>query len=840
MMRRVFLALVLALALPVIAFAQATGPDYAAWEKLAEHSTTVLEQAQEENTLITDEALSQLRSQVVKWRNQFEAAQGLNADQIETVKNQITALGPAPAEGATEDEAIAKRRAELNETLAKLQAPGIAATEGASHADGVIRNIDRLVRERQADKLLRLSPSAANPVNWPAAVSLFRWMGAWIYDETVWRFSRPFNWETLRNNAPLIVTLVLMAGLLLSRGSYWMGRISRWLLTKTKMRGRELVSALVSLGQVALPVLGAVMLAEALSRTALFGPILMQLFKFAPVVLLTILFANWLGRKIFPAQIDDRSSMALSDERRAEARFHALMMGVALGLQQVLLNWVAPRAQDYLGGSGTIGAEKAQEVALRADTALSVLEAPLLVFAGILLFRVGQLLRHYRAASREGDEEAAFRDKLLHLIGTASIVIAVLAPTLGVIGYIAAANALIWPAILTLGVFALITVLQRLIVDLYALLTRRDEGEPEALVPVMGLLLLSFGALPVLALIWGARVEDLKELWTHFQSGFAIGGVQISPGIFVTFAVVFVLGFMFTRLLQSGLRSSVLPKTRIDKGGQNAILSGVGYLGIFLSALIAISTAGIDLSSLAIVAGALSVGIGFGLQTIVQNFVSGIILLIERPISEGDLIEVNGQMGTVRAISVRSTRIETLDRYDLIVPNGDLIAGQVTNLTRGNVMGRLVLPVGVAYGTDTRRVAEILREIAENQPTVMMNPAPQVLFVGFGADSLDFEMRVILSDVNFRVQVQTEINHQIAERFAAEGIEIPFAQRDIWIRNPEALVPGHKPAADMPVAADEPEASSETPAEAPISETTEPAAPVRLSDNDGSEEGDDQ
>ena len=835
MIRRLLLGLLLALALPVLTLAQ-TAPDYAAWEKLAEHSTVVLEQAQEENTLITDEALSQLRSQVVKWRNQFEEAQSLNADQIETVKNQITALGPAPAEGATEDEAIAKRRAELNDTLAKLQAPGIAATEAASHADGVIRNIDREVRERQADKLLRLSPSAANPVNWPAAVSMFRWMGAWIYDETVWRFSRPFNWETLRNNAPLIVTLVLMAGLLLARGSYWMGRISRWLLTKTQMRGRELASALVSLGQVILPVLGAVMLAEAAGKTALFGPILMQLFRFAPVVLLTVLFANWLGRKIFSPQAEDRNAMTLSDERRAEARFHVLMLGLAMGLQQLLTTWIAPRAQDYLGGSGTIAAEKAQEVALRADTALSVLAAPLLIFAGMLLFRVGQLLRHYHAANREGDEEAAFRDKLLHLIGTAAIVIAVVSPTLGVIGYVSAANAMMWPAILTLGVFALISVLHRLIIELYALVMRRDATEPDALVPVVALMLLSLGALPVLALIWGARVEDLRELWSHFQSGFAIGGVQISPGIFMTFAVVFVLGFMLTRLVQGGLRSSVLPKTRIDKGGQNAILSGVGYIGIFLSALIAISTAGIDLSSLAIVAGALSVGIGFGLQTIVQNFVSGIILLIERPISEGDLIEVNVQMGTVRAISVRSTRIETLDRYDLIVPNGDLIAGQVTNLTRGNVMGRLVLPVGVAYGTDTRRVAEILREIAENQPTVMMNPAPQVLFVGFGADSLDFEIRVILSDVNFRVPVQTEINHQIAERFAAEGIEIPFAQRDIWIRNPEALVPGHKPVPAKPVDADEPEAATE----APMSEAAEPAAPVRLSDNDGSEEGDDQ
>jgi potassium efflux system protein len=460
--------------------------------------------------------------------------------------------------------------------------------------------------------------------------------------------------------------------------------------------------------------------------------------------------------------------------RAAAARRIAVSIGLAVGLALVMetltdLDQVAPAAH-------------------------GVFQLPVYLLMAYLYWRAARLLKS-DVPDRASDEQPGFAVRALNLTANVLVILAVVGPALAAIGYVNAAETVMVPAALSLALVGVLLALQPVVRDLYAVVLRvTPEDAGEALVPVLVNFILVFAALPIFALIWGARPEELDEIYTRFWEGLSLGEARITPSSILAVAVIFGLGFLATRLLQGALKSTVLPRTRLDAGARTALISGVGYLGIGLAAVIAVTAGGIDLTALGVLIGALSVGIGFGLQNVVNNFVSGIILLIERPISEGDWIEVNGNMGIVKDISVRSTRIETFDRTDVIVPNADFISGTVTNWTRGNTVGRAVVKVGVAYGTDTRRVQEILSEIAREHPVVAAFPEPGVDFLGFGADSLDFRIRVILRDVNQILAVQTEIHHRIAERFAEEGIEIPFAQRDVWIRNPEALSPVRAPA----------------------------------------------
>ena len=764
LVRATLAGLVIWIAVATSAVAQsATVETNTFWQNVATRAEAAVDAGTETNAVYET-----LRSRLVSFRREFDQARSANSDRIDALRNQIEALGPVPDEGEVEGAGIVNRRADLQKTLAEIQAPDQAAQEAYTRADGLIVGIDRIIRERQKERLLKIGPSPLNPVAWPTATEEFgQALAGLAAERRVFADARLM--AQARENLPIVLVLLAIAIVLISRGRSW----AAWLGEEMRNlggRGTGVWDFVVSLLRIILPLAGLYALTKALFATGLVGlrwtEILDQLTFWGAI----ILGFRWLAERLF-SKNNDQTVLTLQPEHQSEARFYATLLAVL---------FVARNFLEQLNAQASI-----------SDASQVVIGFPVELATGLVLFRFGYLLRQTMsgtdASGAASTSLASGLARVLVLIGLAVQVAAVVAPVMGAIGYAAVGSLLLYPTVLSLGVLGCVLALQRFGADLFGWISGRgNEGRDSLFVVLINFLLLLF-SVPVLALIWGARTADLTELWAEFLQGFQIGDARISPTDFVIFAAVFSIGYLLTRFIQSALKTTVLPKTRIDTGGQNALVAGTGYVGIFLAALIAITTAGIDLSSIAIVAGALSVGIGFGLQNIVSNFVSGIILLIERPISEGDWIEVGGQHGYVRDISVRSTRIETFDRSDVIVPNSDLVSGTVTNFTHGNTVGRVIVPVGVAYGTDTRLVETILQEIAESHPMVLMNPKPSVVFQSFGASSLDFEIRAILRDVNWVLSVKSDLNHKIAERFVAEGIEIPFPQQDLWLRNADAL-----------------------------------------------------
>ena len=265
--------------------------------------------------------------------------------------------------------------------------------------------------------------------------------------------------------------------------------------------------------------------------------------------------------------------------------------------------------------------------------------------------------------------------------------------------------------------------------------------------------------------------------------GFSIGKFTISPSAILGAILVLIIGVAATRAIQGWLESRFLPETNLDFGVRSSIRTGVGYIGIILAVFIALSYVGLNLQNIAIVAGALSVGIGFGLQSIINNFVSGLILLVERPIKVGDRIEVGARMGVVKRINVRATEIATYDNVSVIVPNADLISGQVVNWMHGSYTARLSVKVGTSYNADPDHVIAVLLDIAGNHPRTMKSPAPFANLGNFGADALEFTVFFHVANIGADGGVADEIRLEILRRFRKEGIEMPFAQRDLHIRD---------------------------------------------------------
>jgi potassium efflux system protein len=293
------------------------------------------------------------------------------------------------------------------------------------------------------------------------------------------------------------------------------------------------------------------------------------------------------------------------------------------------------------------------------------------------------------------------------------------------------------------------------------------------------------GATVVIVMIlitWGLPSAVLDQARDLAVRGVNFGGFTLSLVNIGLAGGAFVVLLAMIRVFRRFLAERVLVQTRLELGVRDALVTGVSYVGYILAGLITCAVLGLNLGNIALIFGALSVGIGFGLQHVVSNFVSGLILLVQRPIKTGDWIVVGDQQGYVRRISVISTEIQTFDAAAVIVPNSTMLSNQVINWHLHNKLGRVIINVGVSYDADPEQVRKVLLACAEQNRDLLRRPAPQVLFRNFGDSSLDFELRFFLREIDELLRVSSDLRFAIKKAFAEAGIEIPYPQRDIHIR----------------------------------------------------------
>ncbi|HEY9850492.1 MAG TPA: mechanosensitive ion channel domain-containing protein [Leptolyngbyaceae cyanobacterium] len=285
--------------------------------------------------------------------------------------------------------------------------------------------------------------------------------------------------------------------------------------------------------------------------------------------------------------------------------------------------------------------------------------------------------------------------------------------------------------------------------------------------------------------------DFLSQSWEYLHqvitSPIKIGeaAISISSVIKLIFSLLLVL--FICRILKQFLKEQVLARMRIDRGNREAISTiisyGVGTLGF----LVVLQLSGFNIASLAVIAGGLGVGIGFGLQDVTKNFVSGVTLLIERKLKVGDFVEFDGMTGYIKEISIRSTTIKTFSGGDVVVPNSELVNDRILNWSLEDFTGRIDIPVSVAYDSDPVLVTETLLKSAYMEPAVLYEPPPRVIFVGFGENGLNFLLWVWVHRIDDRVTIKSSLNFILDYNLRQQGITCPFPQRDLWLRNPDVL-----------------------------------------------------
>jgi small-conductance mechanosensitive channel len=733
--------------------------------------------------------LDRQRERLGAIRGDVEGFMQVLQPRFDAFKAQVESLGPAPAKDAPpEPDALAQQRADWNATLGSLTTARNAAEATRLRTSQLSAKVQEIRRQRFTSRLLERVPEAHSLATWRDAPGQIVYAAQQASQAVA-------NWWMLQES-PEDVNLILFTALLMALAmgflsSRWVGRM-RVLATGSEQppfwRRGAAAAWLILLR--ALP------------------------------VAVPVTFTYWAlhSQELMPTDVDRLAYSAM----RSILIVTAVTALVTTALAPRHLQWRLIPADDAAATRIrwlVVGLAATYSLNLFLGTVRSVAFAPFgvtlvqsLVASVIIALMVMAILRtRLQAASIEGAPEVAWMRVLRIPLWTVAILILAAAAA----GYIPLARFVSAQLIVT-GTILAVVYLMLIWADAFGqsmsdpnaatgrwlMATLRCEQRrceqfalPVTLVLKLAVLLFS---VPLILLQWGFDWKDITEWSRELFFGFRVGNTQISIAAILASLMVFALGYFAARLFQGWLDRQVLEPAGISGSVRNSIRTGVGYLGVIVAALFAISYAGLDLSNVAIVAGALSVGVGFGLQSIVNNFVSGLILLVERPIKVGDWVVVGGEEGLVRRISVRSTEIETFDRANVLVPNSYFITESVKNWTLHNYSGRVIIPVGVHYDSDPRLVKELLLKVARENPQVMNNPEPFVLFEDFGSDALAFKLFAYVFDITKGIGVRTDLRIAILETFKQHGIEVPYRQTDVHLRNMDWLKRAMLPPAATP------------------------------------------
>jgi len=778
-------AVVLVAGLPVVGGSVASGQtknpeeDFrftvADWNRTLEAARTYLDRPDKTPTR-TDEIRLALEEVVV---DAVAKLDGLRAD-LRTQERRQEALGPAPGDGETEGLELSEERQRIADRLSELRGRIAQAELARLTAQEIDRALSETARARIVERIQTRGPLPFDPtVLGRAAVQAYGVADALVAAPVAWYSALPSMDRDLRDIlAPLIfVPVALFLTIVVRR--VLLRRFGRSHVETTPSYTRRIVAAFaegIANGLVPASVFLVVLLRVESDQSlvsGLFGVVLSAAMEQAIVFVLIVALAQ---AALSPRHPEWRLTSLVPE--------NAAVLAARIGVMAAILAVVG--FLDAINAYLDPGRELETVVGFASIVSLSA-----------MIFLIGRprLWTRTDTPLPNADEEADDRDDdgpdsgFWDVVRKIVVVLPLLASLAAAVGFVAFGNYVVPNLIDSIFIAAGAYLIRDLLRELVGFGMRSMLIRDRMAVPYEARKRVKFWiravidpAILIAAVIlilptWGVPWIEVTSIARDALFGFEIGQIRISIIDILAAILVFAIALGVTRLIQRTLRDRVLPQTRLDTGVRHSVTAGIGYVGAILGGLMAVTVVGVDLSNIALIAGALSVGIGFGLQNIVNNFVSGLILLIERPIKVGDWVNVNGNEGFVKQINVRATELETFQKASVIIPNADLLSTAVTNWTHKDRYGRIEVAVGVAYGSDTRKVERILLETAREHPLVAKSPEPFVVFIDFGASSLDFEVRCYTGDVIMKLMIASDIRHEIDRKFRLEGIEIPFPQR---------------------------------------------------------------